>query len=230
MKHKKLLTIGGNPKTIKSDLSSEYLTAILHLAPYTLSGVNVCPKASKGCAAACLNSAGRGRFASIQKARLEKTRHFVENRSQFIIDLVHDIKAFVRKCERLGKKPAVRLNGTSDLPWEKMGIMEQFPEVQFYDYTAIALRFDSTWKKPSNYHLTFSMKEDNDADAVKVLNNGGNIAVVFRSKLPETFMGKPVIDGTLTDLRFKDTSGVVVGLLAKGKAKVDSTGFVRDIA
>lgn len=230
MKHKKLLTIGGNPKTIKSDLSSEYLTAILHLAPYTLSGVNVCPKASKGCAAACLNSAGRGRFAYIQKARLEKTRHFIENRSQFIIDLVHDIKAFVRKCERLGKKPAVRLNGTSDLPWEKMGIMEQFPEVQFYDYTAIALRFDSTWKKPSNYHLTFSMKEDNDADAVKVLNNGGNIAVVFRSKLPETFMGKPVIDGTLTDLRFKDAGGVVVGLLAKGKAKVDSTGFVRDIA
>jgi hypothetical protein len=230
MKHKKLLTIGGNPKTIKSDLSSEYLTAILHLAPYTLSGVNVCPKASKGCAASCLNSAGRGRFASIQKARLEKTRHFIDNRSQFIIDLIYDIKAFVRKCERLGKKPAVRLNGTSDLPWERMGIMEQFPDVQFYDYTAIALRFDATWKKPSNYHLTFSMKEDNDADAVKVLNNGGNIAVVFRSKIPDTFMGKPVIDGTLTDLRFKDTSGVVVGLLAKGKAKVDSTGFVRDIA
>ena len=54
----KLLSVG-NPKTLKG-MAQGYNTYILHLAPFTLSGRNTCPKATAGCAAACLNTAGRG--------------------------------------------------------------------------------------------------------------------------------------------------------------------------
>ena len=223
----KLLNIGGNTKIKKSDNTGEYLTAILHLAPAKLSGKEFCPGRSKGCTEACLNTAGRGKFASIQEARLKKSKFFIEYRSLFISQLEKEIVAFIRKCKKLNLKPAVRLNGTNDLPWERMGIMEKFPEVQFYDYTAVPIRFDRTWKKPDNYHLTFSLKEDNDYKAKLVLANGGNVAVVFKDKLPETYLGYRVINGDETDLRFKDPKNVVVGLTAKGKAKKDASGFVR---
>lgn len=223
----KLLTIGGNTKIKKSDNAGEYLTAILHLAPAKLSGKEFCPGRSKGCTEACLNTAGRGVMGPVKKARLEKSRLFIENKAGFIALLELELKAFIKKCEKLKVKPAVRLNGTSDLPWERMGIMEKFPEIQFYDYTAVPIRFDRTWKKPDNYHLTFSLKEDNDDKAKIVLANGGNVAVVFKDKLPETYLGFKVIDGDKTDLRFKDPKNVIVGLTAKGKAKKDTSGFVR---
>lgn len=223
----KLLTIGGNTKIKKSDNAGEYLTAILHLAPAKLSGKEFCPGRSKGCTEACLNTAGRGVMGPVKKARLEKSRLFIENKVGFIALLELELKAFIKKCEKLKVKPAVRLNGTSDLPWERMGIMEKFPEIQFYDYTAVPIRFDRTWKKPDNYHLTFSLKEDNDDKAKIVLANGGNVAVVFKDKLPETYLGFKVIDGDKTDLRFKDPKNVIVGLTAKGKAKKDTSGFVR---
>ena len=52
------------------------MTFGLHLAPHTLSGYNVCPHASKGCAEACLNTAGRGRMNMVQDARIKKTIMF----------------------------------------------------------------------------------------------------------------------------------------------------------
>jgi hypothetical protein len=121
------------------------------------------------------------------------------------------------------------LNGTSDILWEKTGIISAFPNIQFYDYTAIEARFRASWKLPANYHLTFSLKEDNADKAARVLAAGGNVAAVFRDRLPETFMGYRVINGLETDLRFKDSKNVIVGLLAKGKAKKDASGFVQDI-
>jgi hypothetical protein len=45
--------------------------------------------------------------------------------------------------------------------------------------------------------------------------------------MPETYQGLPVYNGDESDLRFTDPKGVVVGLYAKGKAKKDSTGFVK---
>jgi hypothetical protein len=228
MKTQKLLTIGGNPKIVKGDKTSNYLTAILHLSPANLSGFETCPGRSAGCSQACLNTAGRGRFESIQAARIKKTRFFFERQTEFLAQLRKELKAFQKKCQKLGKLPAVRLNGTSDILWEKTGIIAEFPTIQFYDYTAIEARFRSSWQLPRNYHLTFSLKENNDDKASRVLASGGNVAVVFRDTLPTEFMGKPVIDGTTTDLRFLDARGVIVGLLAKGKAKKDQSGFVRD--
>lgn len=229
MNNQTLLTIGGNTKIKLSDAAGEYLTAILHLAPANLSGKETCPLRSPGCSDACLNTAGRGRFTNIQEARIKKTQFFFEQNEEFLKRLDKELTSFVRRCERLGVKPAVRLNGTSDLLWEKTAIMEKFSMVQFYDYTAIEARFRDTWKLPKNYHLTFSRKENNQDRVERVLKAGGNVAVVFRKAIPSQYMGKPVIDGTATDLRFTDPRGVVVGLLAKGKAKKDTSGFVVDV-
>lgn len=227
----KYLAIGNNAKTIKSDASGEYLTAILYLAPAdTVSGINVCPMAVKaGCREACLYTAGRGAFTSVQQARIKKTEAFRDDPVAFVDQLKDDVREALRKAARLGVKLAVRLNGTSDIAWENLKgsdgqtIMEAFPDVQFYDYTKLPNR-----KVPGNYHLTVSYSAANEAYAIKAINTVRNVAVVFRSRdvIPATFKGRAVIDGDATDLRFLDASNVIVGLYAKGQARKDNTGFV----
>lgn len=228
----KLLNIDANAKTVKGQ-GRGYMTAILYLAPAAESGYEVCPMASKGCRKACLNKAGMGVFSNVQAARIAKTRWYFEDRGAFMTQLVAEVRAFIRKAIKLGLIPVVRLNGTSDIPWERIpvegqtNIMSLFPSVQFYDYTKRHNRRDL----PANYHLTFSLAEDNDPRARMAATNGANIAVVFRNdKFPSTFMGMPVVDGDADDLRFLDGRGVVVGLKAKGPAKKDFTGFVREVA
>ena len=83
-------------------------------------------------------------------------------------------------------------------------------------------------KLPSNYHLTYSRDETTPDTLVKSLcASGGNVAVVFRGKkLPSEWLGIKVIDGDDSDLRFQDGCGKIVGLLEKGLAKKDETGFV----
>lgn len=237
----KLLTTG-NPKVAKG-LSLGYLTNILHLAPFKLSGRNVCPMATAGCAAACLNTAGRGGIIkrgettnAIQIARIRKTDWFFNERAAFMHTLVREIRNAIKLAAKHGLTAVFRLNGTSDIRWEAVpvsvkgvtydNIMLAFPDVQFYDYTKIPNRRDL----PANYHLTFSLAESNEDNAKIALANGYNVAAVFRKNLPATFLGKPVINGDETDLRFRDAKGVIVGLKAKGKGKKDTTGFVKDIS
>jgi len=227
----KYLAIGNNSKTSKSDnADSGYLTAILYLAPAdTVSGINVCPMAvTAGCREACLYWAGRGAFNNVQQARIRKTEAFRDAPIAFVDQLAVDIAEGIRKASKLGKKLAVRLNGTSDIAWEnRQGsdgrtLMAAFPQVQFYDYTKLPGR-----KVPANYHLTVSYSAANAKYADKVIASDKNAAVVFRTAaLPATFRGRPVINGDTTDLRFLDAHGVIVGLYAKGKAKRDRTGFV----
>ena len=224
----KLLTVG-NTKTVKGEAMG-YMTFIMHLAPSTLSGYNTCPMASKGCAAACLNTAGRGRFTATQEARIRKTRWFFEDRPTFMAQLVKDIQAAIRKADRETMIPVFRLNGTSDIRWEtipvggRRNIMEMFPAQTFYDYTKLQNRVNL----PSNYHLTFSRSEENYTAVDTMMAQGYNTAIVFDS-LPAVYNGYKVIDGTETDLRFLDPKNVIVGLLAKGKAKKDLSGFTVQI-
>lgn len=228
-----LLTVG-NPKLMKGQKKG-YLSSVLHLAPADLSGKNTCPKATAGCKAACLNTAGRGGIFKkgettnvIQQARIRKTKSFFENRQEFLNELVVEIVKTKKSAEKKGLIPVFRLNGTSDISWEKYevtngkNIFQMFPDVQFYDYTKINNRKVSHIK---NYHLTFSKADGNDMDVRLAVSNGMNVAVVF-TKLPETYLGRKVINGDDTDLRFLDERGVVVGLKAKGKAKKDTSGFV----
>ena len=231
MKKQKLLGIDTNYKTIKNKKVG-VLTGILYMAPYKLSGKNVCPAASKGCAAACLNTAGRGAMNVVQAARLKKTNRFWDDRDQFLMDLAEEIRALSNKAKAKGLKAAVRLNGTSDLPYERYkmpgtnkNIMEVFPNVQFYDYTKLENRFTGA-QLPANYHLTFSRAEDNDHKLDEVLEHT-SAAVVFAGELPDTWKGYPVIDGDEHDARFTDAGpGVIIGLVAKGKARRDESGFV----
>ena len=227
----KLLGINTNYKTIKSEKVG-VLTGIIYMSPYNLSGKNVCPGASAGCAAACLNTAGRGAMNVVQAARLKKTQRFFQDRQQFLWDLVNEISALRRKAKAKGMKAAVRLNGTSDLPYERYkirdtgkNIMQLFPDVQFYDYTKLENRIVGQ-QLPDNYHLTFSRAEDNDHKLAAVLEHT-SAAVVFSGELPATWRGYPVIDGDEHDARFTDAgAGVIIGLTAKGKAKHDTSGFV----
>lgn len=223
----KLLSIDTNAKTVKGQKYG-YMTAILYLTPSDLSGMaNLCAYASAGCRAACLYTAGRGRMKSVSDARLKKTKLFIEDRPAFMEQIVKEIEAFIKRAKKNDLIPVVRLNGTSDIPWENVKyegkcVMEHFPDVQFYDYT----KNPNRKALPSNYHLTFSLAEDNDKAAKAALRNGINVAAVFHDK-PETFMGRTVIDGDASDLRFNDPANVIVGLTAKGDAKHDTTGFVR---
>ena len=230
---KTLLSIDTNAKTVKGQKRG-YMTGILYLAPSDESdAINTCPHASKGCRAACLFTAGRGAFDNVRQARINKTLWFVRDREGFIEQIKKDIAALVRKAERKGLTPCVRLNGTSDLPVETWGIMEEFPDVQFYDYTKNYKRMcgfldgpQMGW--PKNYTLTFSRAETtrNRAQCGSILERGGNVAAVFAGKtLPKTYKGKRVVNGDETDLRFLDPRNVIMGLTAKGKARKDDSGF-----
>lgn len=239
-KSKNLLSVSADAKTAKGN-DKGVLTGILYFAPHTLSGYQVCPKASPECRAACLYSAGRGAYNSVQTGRLNKTLWFFEERDTFMERLVQNIASLEKKAKKLKMQPAVRLNGTSDIAWEKIAckrdgkvfrnVMEAFPNIQFYCYTKIIGR-KAALALP-NYHLTFSLSEENDADAIKALTQGYNVAVVMNLKKkeakPATWGGYPVVDGDETDIRFRDPKGGhIVALSAKGEARKMALGFVRD--
>ena len=235
----KLLSVSADAKTVKGEKKG-VLTGILYLAPAMLSGYQVCPNATDGCMAACLYTAGQGVYANVQKSRLNRTRWFFEDRLSFMEVLVADIQRLVRKATKLGMIPAIRLNGTSDIAWEKMkvavdgvayqNLMEAFPDIQFYCYTKILGR--KLALSLPNYHLTFSLAENNDFLAQKALEQGYNVAVVMNVKRntpkPAMWGGYPVVDGDADDIRFNDPNGGhIVALTAKGKAIADKSGFVR---
>lgn len=219
-----ILSVQADAKTKKGS-SEGYLTGILYLAPAKLSGLEVCPARSKGCTSACLFSAGRGRFYSVTRARIVKTLAFHLDRQRFTDTIKKSISSLKTKARNKNMIPVVRLNGTSDLPWDKFtDIIQTFNDVQFYDYTKIKSRIKDVL--PTNYQLTFSLSEENIETAKLALQNKINVAAVFH-EIPNVYQGKTVIDGDKTDLRFLDEQGgYIVGLKAKGLAKKDKSGFV----
>ena len=224
----KYLSIGTSPRTIKSDNQGEYLTAIMYMRP----NIDICAMSTiASCLDGCLDTAGRGAMSNVQAARQRKTDAFMDDPVAFVDQLKADVRKGIKRAAKGGLKLAVRPNGTSDIPFENLPgsngltLMEEFPDEIFYDYTKLIGR-----KVPANYHLTVSYSGANDAFASKVLKSPHNIAVVFDTKkgeqLPWNFNGREVIDGDLTDLRFLDPVGVVIGLRAIGRARDDSSGFV----
>ena len=228
-KSSKLLNIDKNAKTVKGQKKG-YRTAILYLAPSTQSGFQVCPMASEGCKKACLYTAGHGAFSNVQQGRINKTRWFMQDRQSFLTQLKKEISNHIKNCDKKGFIPCIRLNGTSDISWENYDIIQAFPNIQFYDYTKIykrALKYVNG-QYPSNYHITYSLNEDNKKEAFEILKLRGNISAVFRKYLPKTYQGYTVINADDTDLRFTDDNNVIAGLVAKGQAKKDYSGFVLD--
>ena len=229
----KLLTLN-NPKILKGKkVNDKYISAILHMRP---ENTRICPyQEIASCKEACLNTAGRGGIIKkgettnvIQEARKRKTKLFLEDRTTFMTDLIADITKFANYCKNKDKLPCIRLNGTSDIQYEKIlvegkNIFEHFPDVQFYNYTKIPTRKISQYK---NYHLTWSYSEANPKYTAWYDKIAYNIAVVFNGAFPIYFKGREVVNGDESDLRFLDKQNVIVGLKAKGKARHDMSGFV----
>lgn len=236
-KSKALLSVSADAKTTKGETLG-FLTGILYLAPATTTKWNTCSMAKVAqCDKACLYTAGRGAFSSVQSARISKTEWFFTERNSFMQQLVVDITKLINKARKQSLTPLVRLNGTSDIRWESVAftdvngieqsnIFDVFPDVQFYDYTKDVNRK----ALPSNYDLTFSYSGVDGFQPFvdKAFKKGMRIAVVFRKEIdiPVSFKGIKVVSGDKSDVRHLDDDGVIVGLYAKGQAKLDMTGFV----
>ena len=227
-----MLRLDGNAKTIKGRKKG-FRTAILYMAPANISGENLCPLAFIAqCDSACLFTAGRGAMSSVFMSRLRKALFWQQYRQEALDMINREIDMFRARSEREGWELLVRLNGTTDIRWELYGVPQAHPSVQFYDYTKVANRRDV----PSNYDLTFSYSgvAAYRSHVERAKAAGMRIAVVFRNRAivermltnAETFIGLPVVDGDDTDIRHLDPLGSVVALYAKGKAKLDMTGFV----
>jgi hypothetical protein len=234
---KTTLLTQGNAKILKGEKLG-YITKGLHFSPADKSGHEVCRWRSKGCTKACLDTAGRGQMDSIQNARIAKTKLFFEKQFDFLVKLEKEIASTIKSAKKKEMTAVFRPNLTSDIAWESVffdeekpqTIFDKFPETQYYDYTKSFMRMAQflNGELPSNYHLTFSRSENNQKLVEMVLEMGGNVAVVFRNQLPKTWKGYEVVNGDENDLRFLDKQGVIVGLIEKGRAKKDETGFVQE--
>ncbi len=226
---KKLLSAGStNAKTAKNEIK----TFILYLMPYNQNskGKQLCPHASKGCAAACLVSAGRGSFSNVIKARVNKTELFIKNKLAFLDKLATEITQETAKAKKGGYRVAFRLNGTSDVDFiymlKKYGFLDietLQPNAVFYDYTK-TIQKAIRYKSHPNYTVTFSRAEDNAVQTALAIKHGINIAAVF-NELPDNWHGVEVVDGDKSDLQMLKYNGVILGLKAKGAARKDTTGF-----
>jgi hypothetical protein len=168
----------------------------------------------------------------IHRSRITKTLEFVNDRQAYANRLTEELVLLEARAIKKCLMPVARLNGTSDVPWEQYINMEAFSNTRFYDYTKSELRMHQflAGTLPYNYDLTLSHHEFTTPRLVKsVTSKGGNIAVVFRREIPTVFRGVDVISGMEHDFRFMDKKGCVVGLIARGRAKHDESGFVIDV-
>lgn len=223
--------LGNVAQSMKMRLSYENgtMTYCLYLAPWNMSGYNVCPK-GQHCHEFCLNGSGQNKCdelsrgvegSFINRSRIKKTRLFYENKAHFMDILIHEIATKKAKAERLGYEFSVRLNGTSDIsplafrdPKSGKNILELFPTIQFYDYTKVYSRI-KLMGQYSNYDLTFSYDGYNWDECEKFLQHGGKVAVVFYSEgnvLPTKFRGFDVVDANGYDMRYLDPKGTIMGL------------------
>jgi len=163
-----------NPKTLKNGKVSSQPTIVFHLEPVTF---GVCPSAGS-CAALCLNKAGNVLYMKNKLSRRQKRSHaFQYHREDFL-------QLMVLEAARQWSKgyKGVRLNGTSDVAWEKERVtvtpeLSRFVHLSFgvylpaqeytmisamvliglkpYDYTK---RIDRDFDKARyiGYHLTLS--------------------------------------------------------------------------
>ena len=260
MKYPRIFSVD-SAKAIKAQ-EFGYLNAIQYMAPANSSGKNLCSHASPGCIAICLGwFSGQASMVTdlelgtnaARDSRLLKSRLFMSERQTYLNQIVCGIVDVIRAANRQGLKPCIRLNGSTDLAFERFKfdlddktaakVLRLFAElaidapnaqnvtihglfsfVQFVDYTKVKSRFKTA---PANLSLTFSRSEINLDDCLEVLAQGHNVAVVFGDTLPKTLWGYDVINGDLHDLRHLDRQGVIVGLSPKGhKAKRDISGFV----
>lgn len=223
--------INHSAKLKKNGKINHQYTYAIYLAPYTMSGYNLCRFSTPECRKGCLNTSGRAGMDivsgrnQIMPARIKKARLLVEHRDFFMAWMIAEINSAIKKAERDGYGFSVRLNATSDVNWietkykGKWNIFEIFPDVKFYDYTKDHTRFDNV---PKNYFLTYSYTGRNWKHCENLLHRGFNVAMVFKVRnekhIPNNFRGYEVINGDITDYRIADKQGIIVGLKWKSIA------------
>jgi hypothetical protein len=231
MKYQLLSEGDGNAKTAKNALQ----TYILYLSAHTNNshGINICPKASKGCAFACLVVSGMAaRFANINTARRKKTDYMLTDPANFYTQLSLELQMANFEAHLKGEKIAIRLNGTSDQ--DHIAKLKKFAALDvrtlknlvLYDYTKI-LGMVEKYSKYPNVHLTFSRSEENEEETATALATGHNVSAVFYGSRPDYFNHRPVTDGDKSDIEMTYYKNVVLGLTAKGpNGQTDRSGFV----
>lgn len=188
-----------------------------------LEAYSACPGSSQACRDSCLVFSGFGTLPTTIQKRLARSLAFIADERLFCKALKREICDRQIKAEKKGLQLAVRLNVFSDHRWEKIdpSIFESGSgKVIFYDYTK--LRPSARKERPSNYYLTQSWTDTDTEERLSERLSAGNLAVPFftgkEGNLPSHYMGRPVIDGDISDDRFRDPSGSIVGLRVKGKA------------
>ncbi len=225
----------GTSTKVRKSLKKKALTAVVYLAPAEESvvygGRPMCSFYTIGCASACLGTKKRLAMDYGYNSKAWKTLLWLYRPDIFKVLIDHEISLLENRAKRNGWQSAVRLNGTSDELWEIKfpEIFKNHPATVFYDYTKIEQRMYK--KLPANYSLTFSRSEDNEDAVERVLDNGGNVAVVFNN-LPKAmrngYKKYSVCNGDITDYRPSDKHNVIVGLSIKSDAKDDSGFFINN--
>lgn len=225
----KLLSRDSNTKLIKTAKGEEYPVVLAGLS--MMPTVELCPMSKAAeCFDDCLKSSGLAQvYSSVNEARQRKTDYYLSDLDGFLSDLRRELGNLSKYAKKHGKQAIVRLNVLSDVEWEKHGIPQEFPEIKFYDYTKRARRLVKPM--PENYGLMFSFsKAKKYRKQVEIaLTTDTPITVVFRGGLPETYMGREVIDGDKSDLDNLKAKGKIVGLRVKGnEAKQSKSPFIVD--
>jgi hypothetical protein len=241
--------LGSNRKFEKSSgAASGYLATGVTLAPGNLSGHEVCQWRTKGCFGGCvMHFAGQRVMEPSRERAVRLTNWLFNHRESFESQLRDDIRLHIKRAEKEGKTPTIRLNAASDLDW--LHIIREFPAVVFYDYTKSRKRMAAfiAGELPPNYSLTFSASERSTPELLReILDAGGNVAMVFdvpywpQSGLygalqkTKTIAGKRVrvVDGDTHDIRLPsiDGRGVIVGLRLKGTLSSKETARTHKFA
>jgi len=221
--------LGKNKKLDKSDLTT-YGFSLMPARGAGIKRVNVCPWATKGCEAVCLASAGNGRYDSVTAGRTARTEYLFDAPYHTAVLMGSELRKHATTHGRIGFRP----NVLSDLRWELIApnmidAIRVDDVVSVYDYTKAT---PAKRNLRADYPLTFSAHENMpESRIVDLVLSGHNVAVPVAvtpsHALPSAFRGLPAIDGDKSDLRSDDPRGVVVLLRAKGDARGDDSGFVR---
>jgi hypothetical protein len=214
-----------------------FKTGVLYLAPNSVSGMNVCTSAVKECIKACIWNTGQLGMPSGRRATIARTLYLRFFPDLFIARLLAEIRSIERWAKNAGMEACIRLNGTSDLPWEskKYGeviqtVRDVYPDIHIYDYTKHIGRCVNGYldkKGLPDYRLVFSYSGHNWEACKKALDNGVNVAIPFAgTELPKEYEGYKVIDGDESDLIFTYPKGVIVGLRYKLPKRLLGIGTV----
>lgn len=225
-------SILGTSTKVQKGEEFEYMTKVMYLAPFNLSGLQVCPYATPACKRDCLGHSS-GNLVFQQQSEILRTwaMHYYPSVFNFKLDNAIKMLGFYASLQNM--HAAVRLNGSSDLDWSETVARHASSGVQFYDYTKDYER--AVKSIGTEYHHTFSVSERPESieKAVELVRKGGTAAIVTHRKPQEAlefgrwmsvYYDIPVNDGDRHDLRFLD-KGSMVTLSAKGSMK-DSSPFV----